>query len=268
MTTPLDRRFGREAFGADPAGYDAARPAYPETLYAALRADAGLRAGVRILEIGAGTGTATRDLLAHDPAQLVAIEPDARLAGWLRDNAADPRLEVRQMTFEVADLPPGGFDLACSATAFHWLDAAPALARIADALRPGGAVALWWNVFGDDSRPDPFHEATQPLFSDEAKSPSQGAPGGPPYALDQAERLAELAAAGLSTLAPRLWRWTLTLDAVGVRALYSTYSNVNARPPEGRQALLDALVEIAEREFGGRVERNMTTALYLACKPG
>ena len=58
--------------------------------------------------------------------------------------------------------------------------------------------------------------------------------------------------------------WTLTLDPAGVRRLYSTYSNVTALPPEARERLLDALEDVARREFGGVVTRNMTTALYIA----
>lgn len=263
----LDRRFGREAFGLDPTGYDDARPAYPETLYAILREEAGLRPGARLLEIGAGTGTATRALLTHDPARLVAVEPDTRLAAWLRNSTPDPRLQVIEGAFEDVTLPPGDFDLACSATAFHWLDTAPALAKLFEALRPGGSVALFWNVFGDTGRPDPFHDATQSLFAQEIPSPSQGAPERLPYALDEESRLADLTAAGFKGSQAYFWRWTLPLDPLGVRALYSTYSNVNALPAADRERLLDGLAEIAERAFDGRVERNMTTALYVARRP-
>jgi len=261
---PLDRSFGREAFGGDPAAYHAARPAYPQAVYAALRERAGLAAGIDIREIGAGPGTATLPLLAHDPARLVAVEPDARLAGFLRAAAADLRLQVVVAPFESAGLEPGVFDLAACATAFHWLDAATALARIHDLLRPQGALALWWNVFGDDSRPDPFHEATRALNAGQRPSPTNGAPGAPPYALDVAARLAELATAGFVADRPQFLRWTLTLDAAGVRALYGTYSNVNALDAEARARHLDAIADIAEREFAGRVERNMVTAIYTA----
>jgi hypothetical protein len=55
------------------------------------------------------------------------------------------------------------YDLGLSATAFHWLKEAFALEKIANLLRPGGWRPAVWNVFGDDSRPDPFHEATKEL---------------------------------------------------------------------------------------------------------
>src|SRR4051812_7604144 len=125
MPPMLERQFGREAFGHDPANYHAARPAYPDAAWTVLGERAGLRAGIDILEIGAGTGLATDPLLAAEPRRLTAIEPDVRLAAFLRDRVDDPRLEMIVATFEDAALPDAGFDLVVSATAFHWLDAGP-----------------------------------------------------------------------------------------------------------------------------------------------
>jgi SAM-dependent methyltransferase len=265
MTNPiLDRAFGREAFGADPANYHAARPPYPEATWQALRERAGLGPGIDILEIGAGTGLATSPLLAHEPQRFVAIEPDLRLADFLRTTIHNPRLQIVPKPFEDVDLPAGSFDLVASATAFHWLDAMPALRRIHEWLRPGGAVALWWNVFGDNSRPDPFHDATTHLFAGQQLNYMAGANDRPPYALDIEARLSELTEAGFVSDPPELIRWTLRLDAPGVRSLYASYSNVAALSPAEQTKLLDALADIASRQFANRVERNMTTAIYTA----
>lgn len=118
----LHRSFGREAFGGDPANYDSVRPLYPEATWQVLRERAGLARGIDILEVGAGTGLATRQLLAHEPARLVAIEPDTRLAAFLRNAVPDDRLTVVTESFEAAELPDASFDLVACATAFHWLD--------------------------------------------------------------------------------------------------------------------------------------------------
>ncbi len=260
----LDRSFGREAFGADPAGYHAARPAYPEATWAALRERAGLGPGADILEIGAGTGLATAPLLSHAPARLVAVEPDRRLAAFLRASIPDPRLHVVAAAFESAELPHAGFDLVASATAFHWLDAAPALKRVHDLLRPRGAVALWWNVFGDPRRTDRFHEATRHLFAGQRLSTSAGTEARLPFGLDAPARLAELEEAGFEADPPQVVESTLTLDPPGVRRLYATYSNVAALPAAERLTLLAALEAIAAGAFQGRVERNMTMAIYTA----
>jgi SAM-dependent methyltransferase len=262
----LDRSFGRMAFGDDAAGYHAIRPPYPDSVWASLRERAGLRAGIDILEIGAGSGHATAGLLAHGPRHLLAIEPDRRLANFLRKNLSDPRLAVVTEPFEATTLSPEGFDLAASATAFHWLDAIPALQRIATALRPNGHVALWWHVFGEPGRPDRFHDATAHLFAGHATTPSQRALDRPPHALDIDARLADFIAAGFMPDAPSIERWTLRLDPVGIRALYATYSNVTALAPAARERLLDALQEIAATTFAGTVERNMTTVTYTASR--
>lgn len=264
VSASIDRRRGREAFGHDPANYHAARPPYPAETWAALRERAGLRPGIDVLEIGAGTGLATAGLLAHRPRRLVAMEPDLRLSDFLGAAVVAPQLQILALPFESADLAEASFDLVASATAFHCLEAVPALKRIHGLLRPGGAVALWWNVFGDDSRPDPFHEATTPLFAGQPISPSAGAAGRPPHALDAESRLQELADTGFVPDPPEFIQWTLTLDPAGVRNLYATYSNVTVLPPVEQLHLLDGLARIAVTEFAGRVERNMTTVIYTA----
>ena len=57
-------------------------------------------------------------------------------------------------------------------------------------------------------------------------------------------------------------KWTLTLTTAETRALYATYSQFSVLPPAERERILDALAQIAQTQFAGRVERNMCTALY------
>lgn len=263
----LDRSIGRAAFGGDPANYHASRFPYPARLWQALRERAGLRPGIDILEIGAGTGLGTSGLLAARPLRLLAVEPDERLAGFLRSNTAGAPLAILAEPFETAALPATSFDLVASATAFHWLDQLPALAKVRRVLKRGGHLALWWNVYGDLERADPFHEATTHLFTGHAVSTAESTSGGPPFPLDEPARIADLTAAGFAPDPPEFVRSTMVLDPMGVRRLYNTYSNVTSLPPAEREALLGGLVDVAERQFGGRVERNIVTAIYTA-RPG
>ena len=54
--------------------------------------------------------------------------------------------------FEEWRLQEAAFDLAVSATAFHWVDPEVAYPRVAGALRPTGSLALFWNVHKDADR--------------------------------------------------------------------------------------------------------------------
>ena len=90
----IDLSFGRQAFGADPAGYDASRPDYPDWVFETLVERCGLAPGCAAFEVGAGTGKATRRVLALGADPLVAVEPDARLAAYLRSTAPDTPLQV------------------------------------------------------------------------------------------------------------------------------------------------------------------------------
>ena len=262
MPSPrLERQFGRQAFGADPAGYDAARPDYPDWVFDTLSSRCGLGRKTATFEIGAGTGKATRRLLELGADPLTVVEPDQRLVDFLRGTNPGKPLRAVVAPFEDAELREAAFDLGVSATSFHWLDEERALARIVRLLRPGGWWAAVWNVFGDESQPDPFHEATSRLTGG-PRSPSQGERG-VPFALDSAARLAALRhASGFDVIDHKVSRWPLVLDAEQTVALYATYSNITAHPD--RDHVLAEIGRIARDEFGGRVIRNMTTSLYIA----
>ncbi|HEY1752777.1 MAG TPA: methyltransferase domain-containing protein [Caulobacteraceae bacterium] len=269
--SPSDRRlarsFGRQAFGEDPANYDGARPDYPHWVFEELRVRCGLGAGCATFEVGAGTGKATRPLLAAGADPLFAIEPDARLAAFL-ESGAPTALQVVNATFEAAELPRADFDLGLAATSFHWIAAPAGLNRVAGLLRPGGWWAMVWNVFGDDSRPDPFHDATDALLRDGPKSPSQTAKG-TASALNANDWMSAFGRSGaFEDIAARAEGWELVIDPDQVAALYSTYSNIVAYPPDERRQVLAELRRIAADEFGGRVVRNMITILYTARRRG
>lgn len=260
----IDRAFGRQAFGADPAGYDASRPAYPAWVFERLIERCGLKPGAAVFEVAAGTGTATRRLLELGADPLIAVEPDARLAGFLRVSAPE-HLQILVEPFEEAYFPRSDFDLGVCATAFHWLDEQKALAKAAALLRPGGWWAMVWNVFGDPDRADPFHDATFALLNDGPRSPSNGGPGGVPFALNVQHRMSAFGRhPQFAAVTHEARPWELVLNPDQVVALYSTYSDMAARPQPEQRQVLARLRRIAADEFGGRVVRNMITILYTA----
>lgn len=259
---------GRSLFGGDPAAYDRGRPAYPARLFDLLEA-AGLGPGARVLDVGAGTGLATLELARRGAAHIVAVEPDARMAQQLRANAAasgaaGAAIEVVEATFEHYHPPAGSFDLVTAATSFHWIDESVGLAKARLALRTAGTIALWWYVFGDPERDDPFHVATRERLAVGRDSPSAGAPGEQSHALDVKARTGALRDAGFIDVRHELMRETARFTPAQIRDLYSTFSNTAHLSPVERDELLDYVEATAANDFGGRVERPLLVSLYIA----
>ena len=259
----IDRGRGRTLFGVGRAFYDEARPEYPAEVYETLASRCGLEAGSRVFEVGAGTGQVT-ERLAQAGARVAAIEPDPELAGLLSEKVEGrfQEVSVDAAPFEDASLPTASFDIGVAATSFHWIDPAVGLQKARDLLVPGGWWAMWWNVFMDSTRPDPFYEATREIMAPLGRSPSAGATGRPPFALDVERRKAELEAAGLSDTGVETIRWTARLDTARTRALYATFSPISQLPADERERVLDAIATVAEDTFEGCVERPFQTVLY------
>ena len=250
-------------FGADPANYNGARPAYPERVYEILRERCGLGRGTAVLEIGPGTGLATRRLIAEGADPLVVVEPDERLARFLTE-ALSAAIEVRIEPFERSTLPSGSFDLVVAATAFHWLDQEVALAHAGGVLRRGGWLALWWNVFGDPAFYDAFHAATTavlpPLLGPAARDEERR-----PFPLDVEARTASIAACGhFEPATAEILYWESRVNPAEIRALYATFPHISSLDAGARGGVLDELERIARDEFGGEVRRMFATAIYTA----
>lgn len=128
--------------------YDAARPRYPAELYDALVSLTGSTTGV--LELGAGTGIATRRL-AERFGSLVSTDLGPRMLRRLHERS--PRVPVAVCRAEQLPFADGSFDLVCGAHLWHWVDLPRAIAEVLRVLRPGGALAVWWNEVEADGLP-------------------------------------------------------------------------------------------------------------------
>jgi SAM-dependent methyltransferase len=135
------------SFGAIAREYDRVRPSYPAAMIDDI---AGLVPGKEIAEIGAGTGKATL-LFASRGLQVTSIEPDAAMAAVLAErvasqqDAAAPAVRIVVSSFEDW-LPDRLFAGVVAAQAWHWTRAESRYLLAARAMRPGGLLALFWNV--------------------------------------------------------------------------------------------------------------------------
>ena len=137
--------------------YERRRPTYPAALVEWLFERLGLRPGTTIVDLGAGTGKLTRDLVPSG-ARVVAVEPLAQMRAQLE--AVVPDAEVLAGTAEQLPLPDGSVDAVVAASAFHWFETDQALAAIHRVLVPGGALATVGN--GRDLS-DPLQRGVQAI---------------------------------------------------------------------------------------------------------
>jgi SAM-dependent methyltransferase len=131
---PATRGFGRSA-----EAYERGRPDYPAEAIDWLVEKLDLRPGRTVVDLGAGTGKLTR-LLVPSGAKVIAVEPIAEMRERIRGARA------LEGTAEAIPLANGSADAVTVAQAFHWFHAEEALVEIRRVLRPGGGLALVWNV--------------------------------------------------------------------------------------------------------------------------
>ncbi len=136
---PHQARHVAESFGSDAGRYDRARPDYPGALVERILAAS---PGRDVLDVGCGTGIAARQFLAAG-CQVLGVDPDARMADLARQDG----LAVEVAKFEDWDPAGRAFDVVIAGQAWHWVDPVAGPARAAQALRPGGRLALFWNAF-------------------------------------------------------------------------------------------------------------------------
>jgi SAM-dependent methyltransferase len=135
------RRYGM-VFDEIAAEYDRRRPAYPDELIGRACQVAGIGSGDHVLEVGCGSGQLTRGLLARG-LHVTALEPGPSLIALARRNLAGAgQVEFVNAQLEGASLPRERFAAVFSASAFHWVDPEVSWRKAADALVPGGTLAL------------------------------------------------------------------------------------------------------------------------------
>jgi SAM-dependent methyltransferase len=128
-----------ESFGADPERYDRTRPRYPDALVKRIVAAS---PGPAVLDVGIGTGVAAR-LFRAAGCRVLGVEVDPRMAQFARKEGFD----VEVAAFEAWHPAGRTFDAVVAGQAWHWVDPVTGAAKAAEVLRPGGRLALFWNVF-------------------------------------------------------------------------------------------------------------------------
>jgi SAM-dependent methyltransferase len=151
---PLAQERSR-LFDQQAEAYDRFRPTYPDAVIDEVLGP--VPAGLEILDVGCGTGIASRQMVQRG-AKVLGVELAPRMAGIARGHGID----VEIAAFEGWDAAGRTFDRVTSAQAWHWLDLPIATAKAASVLRPGGNLCLIWNA---GSQPDDLADALDEVYA-------------------------------------------------------------------------------------------------------
>jgi ubiquinone/menaquinone biosynthesis C-methylase UbiE len=148
----VDPRAER-GFGSGADDYDRYRPGWPDEAIERALAALGIGPESTVVDLAAGTGKLTRALVGRT-GRTVAVEPSADMLRRLREVVPDA--DAVDGTADAMPFADASVDGVFVAEAFHWFATSPAAAEIARVLRPGGGVALLWNLH--DYGPEPWLE--------------------------------------------------------------------------------------------------------------
>ena len=237
------------SFGDDPDAYDRTRPSYPPALVDDL-AGAG---GLDVVDVGCGTGK-LGCLLASRGCCVVGVEHDERMAAVARRNGLD--VDVAQ--FERWDDRGRRFDLVASAQAWHWIDPEAGASKAAAVLRPGGRLAVVWNLLAHEP-------AVRAAFDDVYRRHVPGLTTSVVLGLDPSgERLPGIDETGMfgpQSVRQDVWEQTYTtaewLDQL------PTHSDHRLLPAEQLHGLLAAVGDVVDAR-GGQLSVTYTTLCITA----
>jgi SAM-dependent methyltransferase len=260
-----DKTHLRTTFDQDALLYDQARPGYPEALFDDLVTLSALPPDGRLLEIGCGTGQATLPL-ARRGYRMLCIELGANLAALARRNlAVYPLVSIQTEAFEAWQLEEKAFDLALSATAFHWIDPAISYQKTAQALKPSGAIALFWHLHVQSEASQGFFEEVEQIYRQQV--PEQEEKYGTlrwPHEIKEPVK-AEMEQTGLfRDVAVRRYRWDVTYDAASYLRLLDTYSNHRVLEGHRHDRLFHDIADLITTRYHGCITKGYLAILYVA----
>jgi len=251
-------------FNEVPELYDRVRPRYPDELFADFVSITGIGEGSSVLEVGCGTGQATRSLAAIG-CTVTGVEQGAAMADVARERlAAFSNVQIETSSFEGWDDRGRRFDALVAASSWHWIDPEIGWPKAHALIRPDGWMALIGHVVVRRPGEPEVYAETADLH--EAFAPGNADWGHPPYEdeiraadHDWAADIAARAAFG-----PTIVRFYPTVQAVdgnGFADLLRTASIYRRLDPHVRDALLAAIAERIRVRMNDRAVRRYLTVM-------
>ena len=260
----VDQRDLGRVFNEVPELYDRVRPTYPDELFADLVAITGIHDGSSVLEVGCGTGQATRSLAALG-VSVTAVEPGADMAALARQRLGGfDNVAVETSTFEDWDDRSRSFDLLLAAASWHWVDPAVGWPKAHRVLRPSGWMSLIGNIV--------VRRVGEPeVYAETADLHERYCPGNPDWGHPPLEEEVRSTNHGWGSVedpgalfGPTTVRWYPVVqwfDGAGFADLLRSTSLYRRLDPEVREPLLNAIAERIREHMGDRAPRRYLAVL-------
>ena len=244
----LDTKF-RTTFNTAAHLYAEVRPGYPKELVQDVINLSALTEPSKVLEIGCGTGQATRSF-AERGYKIVCLDiGDDMIA--VAKNVLKEFSNVMFVTqaFEEWESDEK-FDLVISATAFHWVDPKVRYLKASEVLRSDGFLAVFSNqhVRKDEG----FFAESQSLY-DKYYSP-----------LTTSRPIHATNFPGVEAFQDpikRIYPWSQTYSSEQYIKLLGTYSGHIALPDKNKRLLFEGITNLIETRYNGQITKHYEAVL-------
>ena len=252
----------KQAFDEVALLYNEVRPRYPGELFSTLIDITRIDEDSTLLEIGAGTGQATKPL-AQKGFQITAVETGSSLAEVANSELKDyTRVQVVNTSFEEANLLPETFDLIYAATSFHWIDHAIKYTKTHRLLRDNGYLAIIDTNHISDEAGDKFFIDSQPIYErfNFLDNPKPKLPNKKDLKASEIdERLFTL-------IHYQAFPIIITYTAKNFAKLLNTYSSHLSADKQVQHLFYQEIEDFINNNFNGQIDKHFAMSLTVAQK--
>ena len=255
----IDWQEESQRFDAVADLYETHRPSYPAELIEDILTFSGIQQEANILEVGSGTGKATR-LFAQRGFSILCLEPGQNLIDVAKKSLHGfPKVCFERTRFEAWDAGRRQFDLLISAQAFHWVPQEVRFAKAASVLKRQGHLAIFWNMY----------PGIKGAIGQELDKIYRGLTREMRRENRPLEELIEERTNSLreddrfENVTVKTYPWVVSYGTKDYLGLLNTYSDHLRLSGQRRQALFTKIAGLIE-QHGGEIERPYLAALYMA----
>jgi ubiquinone/menaquinone biosynthesis C-methylase UbiE len=248
---PMSNTELKTTFNTASTLYEDIRPGYPEKLIEDVLDISGIENNSKILEVGCGTGKATRSF-AERGYELVCLDIGADLIVVAREKLKEfPNVSFIEQAFE-ARKSEDKFNLVISATAFHWVDPNVRYLKASEVLRSGGSLAVFSNQHV--RKEEGFFAESQSLYDQYYL----------PLTTNRPTHTTDFPGVeAFQDPIKRVYPWTQTYSSEQYIKLLGTYSGHIALPDENKRLLFEGITDLIETKYDGQITKHYKAVLDL-----